>query len=927
MQDEEVEINSSAFSATASDAEHATALISLAQQLNSSHRIPAYNHILTHHLNSNTEQQRITALNFLAAAALVHPPSAHQLVLDPENGLLPSCIQAAEVHTHDDVAIHLAAMLAALADYPPSRSELAGPRAHQLHQWALTAIKNASLAQDHAQERRHTALFAGLLLLKLASPSPSAASGLDPAQASKRRQEASALAPELYALAAQETISRSSSAQQPLNRAARSTLLAALETLAYLSIFNTDSVPAKENFKSQIASSPNLLKALIQLAKSAGSQAQDSAVQFTIASIFEHVSVYPALLSSEQKQVEKLRKVAVQKQREAERKAAGGDGATSTSAAATEGEGDDLKTQQAEAESRCTLLLQAGVVSALVSMSTSLASLRAQPASSTGTNEDVTQTAPPLQISLSATLAALTMRQNRRTRGLIAQQGGAKTLLMLSDRELERYRSNVASQLRRHRRPAIQSSSDAPLEGREEKNELGEPLNIVPLQALARMCISLDPQLLFGKSTPSSGGGGTASGPIVAIPALCTLFLHPSVESDTLARFEASLALTNLASVNPDLASQIGAFSLDTLIPPTQQGSKEDDSSVLDVLGGRIFTEDNLMTRRAYIELLCNLVQCEPAFRIWTGEAEDDDASSSSTTAGGTEAQQRPLRSAQQGLHILAALCAPSDAPAQQSDEADQPPRETSLPTRLAASGTLATLCSSPSACERILSLSMRSLNTLARLVAPVRPRAPARFTELVDEADQQEEDDDDKTAVEHQQGEGGRGDGSRVEVDEGEDGWTMNDAEEVELLEAEDADLESFRPPSASDDTPAPAPAPKLAQVQLAIRGATMMNSLVQYLCWRKQVGPSQGGQQPQPTDGRRRSVEQLARRFERSGALDALREEIMNGMQELKIEEASGGRGAARSAQEVTGMRREVIKLCLESLKAWATLGIESE
>ncbi|KAE8250188.1 hypothetical protein A4X13_0g4915 [Tilletia indica] len=926
MQDEEVEINSSAFSATASDAEHATALISLAQQLNSSHRIPAYNHILTHHLNSNP-QQRITALNFLAAAALVHPPSAHQLVLDPDNGLLPSCIHTAEAHTHDDVAIHLAAMLAALADYPPSRSELAGPRAHQLHQWALTAIKNASHAQDHAQERRHTALFAGLLLLKLASPSPSAASGLDPAQASKRRQEASALAPELYALAAQETISRSSSAPQPLNRTARSTLLAALETLAYLSIFNTDSVPAKENFKSQIASSPTLLKALIQLAKSAGSQAQDSAVQFTIASIFEHVSVYPALLSSEQKQVEKLRKVAVQKQREAERKAAGGDGATSTSAAATEGEGDDLKTQQAEAESRCTLLLQAGVVSALVSMSTSLASLRAQPASSTGTNEDVTQTAPPLQISLSATLAALTMRQNRRTRGLIAQQGGAKTLLMLSDRELERYRSNVASQLRRQRRPAIQSSSDVPLEGRGEKNELAEPLNIVPLQALARMCISLDPQLLFGKSTSSSGGGGTASGPIVAIPALCTLFLHPSVESNTLARFEASLALTNLASVNPDLAFQIGAFSLDTLIPPTQQGSKEDTSSVLDVLGGRIFTEDNLMTRRAYIELLCNLVQCEPAFRIWTGEAEDDDVSPSSTTAGGAEAQQRPLRSAQQGLHILAALCAPSDVPAQQSDEAGQPPRETSLPTRLAASGTLATLCSSPSACERILSLSMRSLNTLARLVASVRPRAPARFTELVDEADQQEEDDDDKTAVEHQQGEGGRGDGSRVEVDEGEDGWTMNDAEEVELLEAEDADLESFRPPSA-DDTPAPAPAPKLAQVQLAIRGATMMNSLVQYLCWRKQVGPSQGGQQqPQPTGGRRKSVEQLARRFERSGALDALREEIMNGMQELKIEEASGGRGAARSAQEVIGMRREVIKLCLESLKAWATLGIESE
>ncbi|CAD6926168.1 unnamed protein product [Tilletia controversa] len=815
-------------------------------------------------------------------------------------------------------------MLAAIADWAPSRTQLAAASAAHIHAWAATAVNNAHTTADPSP---HTALLAGLLILKLASPNSSssaATSPLDPAQASQRRQQATTLAPQLYALAKQEVNHRSSSSSSSsssaqLSRPSRSALLAALETIAYLSIFNPDSTSSssKTPIKDQITSDPDLLKGLVHLAlRATAAQSHDSAVQFTIASIFEHLSAYPARLTSEQKQVERLRKMAAHKQRQAERNAAGAASSGTPTSKEEEEEEEDTRAQHAQAEARCTRLLQAGIISALVSMSTSSASASLR--TSTSTDEPQQQEArPPLQVSLAATLAALTMRQDRRTRGQIAQQGGAKALLILSNRELDRYRTSS---------PRRKTASTEESGG---KNVGGE-LDIVPLQALARVCISLDPQLLFGPTSSSSSsstttGAGTAAGPIVALPALCTLFLHPSAESDTLARFEAALALTNLSSVHPDLASTVSAFSLDTLLAGRRE-QEEKAPSVLEMLDARLFTEDHLMTRRAYVELLCNLVQCESAYRIWTGEEEDESASS----PGAEEARRAARSSAQRGIHILAALCAPVDAPAEQ-----QHTKESSLPTRLAAAGTLATLCSSPSACERTLCLGIRSLNTLARLLAPVRPRelsassasqggaiaSSDRFTELSKEEaeeEEEEEDDDDKTAVEH----GERTTSAGVEVNEDDDQWTMTDVEEIELLEAEDADLESFRPPSSSsssddDTTPNPA-APKLAQAQLAIRGATIANSLLQYLHWRNQQ------QQPSSSSSQKKRTSQLARRLERAGMLDALREEVQGAIGELRLGESAAERSVG--AGEVMGIRREVVRLCLDSLKVWGGLGLRS-
>ncbi|CAD6901832.1 unnamed protein product [Tilletia controversa] len=934
------EADLSAFSAGASDAEHAHAVLALAQQLNTASSpqthvdVAAYTASLRTHLSSAASTaQRITAFDFLTALALVHPHTAYHILLGPPTPLLHQCTAAANIHEEhgdDQLAFHFAAMLAAIADWGPSRTQLAAASAAHIHAWAATAVNNAHTTADPSP---HTALLAGLLILKLASPNSSssaATSPLDPAQASQRRQQATTLAPQLYALAKQEVNHRSSSSAQ-LNRPSRSALLAALETIAYLSIFNPNSTSSssKTPIKDQITSDPDLLKGLVHLAlRATAAQSHDSAVQFTIASIFEHLSAYPARLTSEQKQVERLRKMAAHKQRQAERNAAGAASSGTPTSKEEEEEEEDTRAQHAQAEARCTRLLRAGIISALVSMSTSSASASASLRTSTSTDEPQQQEArPPLQVALAATLAALTMRQDRRTRGQIAQQGGAKALLMLSNRELDRYRTSS---------PRRKTASTEESGG---KNVGGE-LDIVPLQALARVCISLDPQLLFGPTSSSSSsttttGARTAAGPIVALPALCTLFLHPSAESDTLARFEAALALTNLSSVHPDLASTVSAFSLDTLLAGRREQEEEEEKapSVLEMLDARLFTEDHLMTRRAYVELLCNLVQCESAYRIWTGEEEDESASSP-----GAEERRRAVRSsAQRGIHILAALCAPVDAPAEQ-----QHAKESSLPTRLAAAGTLATLCSSPSACERTLCLGIRSLNTLARLLAPVRPKNPSssssssssssasqggaiassdRFTELSKEEaeEEEEEDDDDKTAVEH----GERTTSAGVEVNEDDDQWTMTDVEEIELLEAEDADLESFRPPSSSssdddDTTPNPA-APKLAQAQLAIRGATIANSLLQYLHWRNQQQ-----QPPSSSSSQKKRTSQLARRLERAGMLDALREEVQGAIGELRLGESAAERSVG--AGEVMGIRREVVRLCLDSLKVWGGLGLRS-
>ncbi|KIM88855.1 hypothetical protein PILCRDRAFT_3023 [Piloderma croceum F 1598] len=151
-----------------------------------------------------------------------------------------------------------------------------------------------------------------------------------------------------------------------------------------------------------------------------------------------------------------------------------------------------------------------------------------------------------------------------------------------------------------------------------------------------------------------------------AIRPFSLMLLHPS--STLLQRFEAIMALTNLSSLGPEAASRVA--KADGLMNKVEL----------------LLLEQHPLVRRAAMELICNLVAgSEEVFERYSG-AEDSRGSKSK-------------------IQIILAL----------SDVDD-------LPTRLAASGALATLTTAPSACRALFDLQrerQRVLPILTQLIDP----------------------------------------------------------------------------------------------------------------------------------------------------------------------------------------------------------------
>jgi len=174
--------------------------------------------------------------------------------------------------------------------------------------------------------------------------------------------------------------------------------------------------------------------------------------------------------------------------------------------------------------------------------------------------------------------------------------------------------------------------------------------DILSIQALAKLSITSSPLQVFGPDVNAT---------IDAIKPFACLLLHQP--STLLQKFEALMALTNISSVGPELADRVAAT--DGLLSKTET----------------LLLDDNTMVRRAAAELICNLVSgSEVAFGQFSG---DDELVNSSKT---NQAKSR--------LHILIAL----------ADVDDEP-------TRLAASGAIAVLTSSPAACINISSLELEN--------------------------------------------------------------------------------------------------------------------------------------------------------------------------------------------------------------------------
>ena len=163
-----------------------------------------------------------------------------------------------------------------------------------------------------------------------------------------------------------------------------------------------------------------------------------------------------------------------------------------------------------------------------------------------------------------------------------------------------------------------------------------------------------------------------------AIRPLSILLQHPS--SNLLQQFEAIMALTNLASYSSDVASRVA--KADGLVNKVEL----------------LLLEDHTLVRRASVELICNLiVGSDEVFERYAG---DNPGSASK-------------------IHILLAL----------SDVED-------IPTRLAASGALATLTAAPNVCKTLIDLQFerhRFLPIITQLIDPAALPASLKDEQIVE--------------------------------------------------------------------------------------------------------------------------------------------------------------------------------------------------
>ena len=284
------------------------------------------------------------------------------------------------------------------------------------------------------------------------------------------------------------------------------------------------------------------------------------------------------------------------------------------SSARNEGESEiDLLEDDEHAKVRGKRLLRAGVLDALTG------AVRASDSRTT---------------RLAAGKALLSLVEDQENRGKILQAGGAKALITITQSLL-------------------------PATSKTEQPDQVPPLDRAELeciQALAKLAITASPIQVFG---PNEGALYDAIRPFA------TLLVHPS--STLLQRFEAIMALTNIASQSPETASRIAK-----------------SAGVMNKVE-LLMLEDHALIRRAATELVCNLIAgSEEIFGKYGGDQ-----------ANGSKSK----------VHVLLALCDVDD-----------------LATRLAASGALAMLTSEANACRLVLELEEekhRALAIFGQLIDP----------------------------------------------------------------------------------------------------------------------------------------------------------------------------------------------------------------
>jgi len=189
------------------------------------------------------------------------------------------------------------------------------------------------------------------------------------------------------------------------------------------------------------------------------------------------------------------------------------------------------------------------------------------------------------------------------------------------------------------------------------------------LQALAKLVITTPPHLLFPPPHLTTC--------VNALNPIYQLLAHP--KSSLLQTFEALMALTNLASIDPSIADRIVAAHVTSPVNDTMwRGSgREDDIKVMTRIE-ELLLDNNTLVRRAATELVCNIVSSKKGHAYFAGSIDDNEVS--------VRIKSR--------LNVLLVLTSIDDTP-----------------TRLAAGGAVAILTESSSACSALLRIRDETSN------------------------------------------------------------------------------------------------------------------------------------------------------------------------------------------------------------------------
>ncbi|PWN51205.1 hypothetical protein IE53DRAFT_60556 [Violaceomyces palustris] len=847
-------------------------------------------------LSDSLPSNLVGALSCLVAIYSVNPSQAHEIL--SSDAMLQLCLQAPSdcQGTHQEkvpVRLELANLLSSAANHTPSRSLLASSTDtldwldHVVHGKQHTdtiedvvLAGTACVARIKLRRSKDSSSMTGITdtesvqAISKQSMAKAKVKGNVTGAATQLMLEEETLA---YGLFRRMLIDYKVHSDRGESEEQRNGLLTALEGLAYISI--------SSSIKEALSKDMVLIKKVCSLASTpkrkpvfptkpsegvptAASVYQvdptlpqdidffryDTALQFGIASIIRNVTAYKPTLSAEEKQIEKLRAMA-----NAQASAKGtGDAVV----------GDDLESDDAVSE-RCSRLLDGDVVPTLVSIAlASPPTSGPQALSSSGNVNPSTE----VRNAVGASLLSLVTKQDKVKRGKVVQQGGVKALLALS--------VPIISQLQDSAKEEAKDTAGPTLFG---SHGVQASLDLSSLQALSKLCITADPTIIFGSVRNS----------LAAAKPLSALFL--SEESSRLQTFEAALALTNLSSLGPSAASAVANSSLEPSSKVNDHCSGSGIPSLRDVLETRIMLEDHAMLRRAYVELLCNLIQDEKTFLNWSGDSDRERDGKIASSDNGTEAVCQTGKATNK-IHLLVALCAPAgvqkEASGGKAEKSEEGIQEASLATRLASSGALATLTSSPTACELFLNLKPRTINIISRIISPGTPfkdkalKGSGRWSDQAQIRELESDEDPEKFIQ-----------STRTNSDDSDEEEVDEDAE----ADAERADLASY--PDGAE----------VARASLAIRGMTIASNLVQYLDWVRSNPPTPGG-------GDDSAMKGPAATFEASGMVEAIRKAAVEGVNRMRSQDKTSS-----PDPRVSQMMGNVVRMGLESLKILGGLGID--